>query len=227
MKNCFYVFVLLLIACGPASAQTPVNAVVPALPRHELGVQANQLLRQIASFGNSSVPFSNPFILSYKAVSKKGKSVFRSGFGYTFNTINVSNSSLNTNSVLNSFDLRLGQEWRRNFTNRILFFYGYDVLFGFASNKTKASSFTSITTNSNFGFGPLIGIDYYFTKRLKIGTEANYYLTINTQRIRSGLVSGSQTAINALFTLSPPAVLYLSFIFNQRPAVVIDKSLKP
>lgn len=162
------------------------------VPRFEIALQANQLLKQLLSFGGNTVPFSNPYLFSYNILSKNGKWGFRSGFGYTLSIGSTSSPTSTVNSNLNNFDVRIGFMNKKKLYKNFYAYTGADYIIGLAANTTR-SRFSQINTAARTstiefknGAGPILGCEYYINPRLKIGTEATYYMTLNINSITGG-----------------------------------------
>lgn len=146
---------------------------------HYLGLQANELIRQLVNFGDSEVP-DNPyfFTYNYNSVSGDGLNV---GFALTSNSIEDNDDFSNTSTKINRFFMRVGYEKKSQISKRFYYSWGVDLVIDSDKNETinedtfSNNKITTTSTLSGWGLGPRFTINYRITDRLIIGTEANYY----------------------------------------------------
>lgn len=149
---------------------------------HIVGVQANPLLRQVLSFGNTQ-NVDNPYLLRYSFRENENDREYSFGIGYSYDSDKDENG---LEAINNTVDMRLGFFKVINLRKRVEIALGGDILFGTQNIRTfniQAFNFgvldstisTSKTSNSSFGFGPRMKITIGLTKSLSFGTETNYY----------------------------------------------------
>jgi hypothetical protein len=149
-----------------------------------IGVQANQLLNQLFSFGNTTTPTNNPYLIVFSTNSKLTGWGYNAGIGYTINST-TDNSDPNTQRKdnVNNFSVRFGVEKKQFLSKKWMASYGIDLTYnkqGDDSNVVSQFQFNSNTTDSNsstksFGGGPRATLNYFITARIILGTEATYY----------------------------------------------------
>lgn len=159
---------------------------------HYIGLQANQLLRQILSFGNSGA-VTNPYLFTYSANSRTTGVGFSTGIGLSSVTTKTTDNFTNTVSNVNDFAWRFGLEKKKYFSKYWLFGIGGDVVIDLSKAETTARSGTGgletqVTTNTRRGgLGPRASLAFQFSERLLVGTEGAYYFKWgNTEQTSKG-----------------------------------------
>jgi len=152
-----------------------------------LGVQANQLIRQIFNFSNANLVIDNPYLLAYSVNSKRTGVGFSAGLGYNINEVADGSPSNKRETKINNFSLRAGVEKKSLIGKKWMVSWGLDIIHDNLKNETKniqntdpsnpAIRFESTTTNttSAWGFGPRFTLNFSITSRILLGTEASYY----------------------------------------------------
>jgi hypothetical protein len=152
---------------------------------HYLGVQANQLIRQVFNFSNNNSAVNNPYLLVYSfnhAVTGHG---LNSGLGYSITEVNDGDAFNKRETTVSNLAFRLGWERKKMFGKKWIGSYGLDLTLLSNKNETTNSTDTDfnkskITTENNIkgtGFGPRVTINYMLTSKLIVGTEVNYYFS--------------------------------------------------
>src|SRR5690606_24220258 len=77
---------------------------------HRVGVQVNELIRQVFNFSNTSANVNNPYLLMYSVNWAKTGWGIRLGAGYTTRSIANDDGISSTVSDINVLNLRLGFE---------------------------------------------------------------------------------------------------------------------
>jgi hypothetical protein len=202
-----------------APAQTykePVESDVPKNSSHYLGLQVNQLLRQLFNFGGSAPAVTNPYVLSYSVNSKLNGFGFATGLGYNYIQNKSSDNFISVTTTNRDFAWRFGLESKKYLSKRWLASLGGDVVI--ESNKTETNSAnqnapnTVITTKTNrSGFGPRATLSYQFNDKLLLGTEASFYFKWIKQKqetSNAGMPAVPDTELKSnQFTL--PAAIFL------------------
>src|SRR3982751_2623571 len=75
-----------------------------------LGLQANQLLRQIFNFGGNSIPVSNPYLINYSIVNSATNSGMNAGLGYNIDQSKGGDPTNSRENKSNSLFFRVGYE---------------------------------------------------------------------------------------------------------------------
>jgi hypothetical protein len=217
MKRLIFVF---LICSGTSELYAQDNE-DPNLEGHYLGLQVNELVRQILSFNSSGIP-SNPYFFNYSYVNDFGEGVNVS-FAYTLDKINSSDNFGNDiTSNINNVFFRIGYEKRKVLSKRFIYGLGIDLIAESQNNKTfsennfGSGSTTSKNKISGWGLGPRVSFYYKVSNRILIGTEANYYYKALNEKFDvefSNNSSNNRTDESKIdrFTFSSPAILWLTF----------------
>ncbi len=204
--------------------QVPVatEVVETKIMRHYIGVQANQLLRQLLNFGGTSNNVGNPYLLTYAINSTKSGVGLNFGLGYTYNSSSNGDPITPRTTTDNSLSLRLGIEKKFTIGKRWFSSYGLDFLLDESQNKTEttfnqgngfpANKTTTEFTNNGTGLGPRFTLNFLISDKIILGTEANYYYRsfTSTQKVTN---QPDQTNNPKSFTFAVPAVLYVILKF--------------
>ena len=183
---------MLLLALGGACANPLIaqeqTDILP-LPKtkkfdHKVGVQVNELIRQVFNFSNTASTVHNPYLLIYTVNHTRTGLGIRAGVGYTLRNINDDNGINKSETHINDVKARLGFEKAFKLSERWSAGAGLDFVYSNANNRTKnvLNSFDSTTTVtktlvSNYGGGPMVWLRYHITPRVLIGTEMSTYYT--------------------------------------------------
>jgi len=218
---------LVLIVSGyGAIAQTrPEKDTEPApstrTVSHYIGLQANQLIRQLISFGGNNSPINNPYILAYSMNSKSNGFGFSTGLGYSLTQSKTNDNFVSITSKVNDVAWRIGLDKKTYISRRWLAGFGFDVLL--ESNKSEViskfgsgvPSQTVTTTQKRKGLGPRVFLNYQFSEKLMIGTEASFYLKFVDQETKAtgnaSIPDPKSSIKNHQFNV--PAVLFLTMKF--------------
>lgn len=175
---------------------------------HYAGLQANQLLKQIISFG-SSPSINNPYLVKYSLRFNASQTQINAGFGYTYNQLTEKNGLKSDRSDL---DFRLGYGKVYAVGRRLELGIGIDGVLKAQNTQTvNVQSFnfgsgidSTVTTTKSvvmgYGLGPQVTLSYAITDRVIIGTEASYYFIRSKQ-------SSEQQAKNYSSNFGGPEIL--------------------
>jgi hypothetical protein len=212
-----------LLACFVFSAFA--QDTIPKNSNRYIGVQINQLIRQILNFSSSSTAVNNPYLITYAVNSRQTGWGANFGLGYTFNEFNDGDAFLRRRTKINDFFFRVGFERKSGFGKRWILSSGIDALIDLQNNTTRTTqsgispSNTTTTKNKNngWGLGPRVTLNYTITDRMLIGTEATYYFkslknTIETQG-QGGVSDDKTTEKSKRFQLVVPAVIFMVLKF--------------
>jgi hypothetical protein len=174
--------VVLLLLFGSTFAQVDS---VGGKSVHYIGVQANQLIRQIFNFSNSNVAVNNPYLLTYSVNSGRSGHGLNIGLGYFLSELKDGDLMNKRETSISNLSFRVGWERKRTFGRNWITSYGVDITLARNNNETTNSTDTEfnkskITTKSSVngtGFGPRVTLNYMFSPKLMVGTEVNYYFT--------------------------------------------------
>src|SRR6187551_3878023 len=77
---------------------------------HYIGVQANQLIKQLFNLSNNNAVVNNPYLLVYSVNSVRNGWGANIGFGYTFNEVTDGDAFNTRETKVNNFFFRAGFE---------------------------------------------------------------------------------------------------------------------
>ena len=185
---------------------------------HYLGLQANQLLRQLLGSAGGG---DNPFTLTYafnSATTGKGMS-----FGLGLSTRNIKDHDAATNLTRNTkssnLAFRVGYDVKKSIGKRWIAGYAFDALRDGDKSETTTSfggggGNTVTTTKTNgFGVGFRLSLLFNVNERIYLGTESG--LTFMAKKTTSKTTNQSlpNSAENELkdntFALGVPSTLFL------------------
>lgn len=203
---------------------------------HYVGLQANQLIRQIFNFSGASPAINNPYLLTYAVNSNKGGAGFTAGFGYSFAEINDGDQFIDRTTTNNDLFFRIGMEKKSMLAKKVILSIGGDIVLDRQKSETETKektqsqiNFSNATKNNGAGFGPRLGLNYMLTEKIIIGTEANYYFkSIKVEQSQTNIffetvfdpVTGQSRQVrrteettteekNKRFQFNSPAVIFL------------------
>ena len=174
---------------------------------HIMGVQANQLIRQVFNFSNNNPNINNPYLLTYTATNLPSNWGVDVGFGYTYNNIFENDGNTKKETNINDLYFRVGVQKQIPLTRKFTSQFSFHILYDLLNNKTatvQEFNFqkTSINSKSNiarYGGGPAMNLRYKLNSRVFIGTEMNYYFKHGNTKTDITTINdfqgqGSQTA---------------------------------
>jgi hypothetical protein len=179
----------LLMACVSLYCSAQSDSVTRKA-EHYVGLQANQLLRQLLNFSGNASGVNNPYLINYSVVESASKMGVNIGFGYNIDQATIGDITNQRDSKTNELFLRIGFEKKMSLSKRWLLGLGADVLFQKEKSETTSKtifgdgkSMINTTSNQNgFGGGPRCTLSYFITNRILIGTEATYYFRSLTSK---------------------------------------------
>ena len=193
-----------------------------------LGLQANQLIKELFNLSGSGTAANNPYLISLginKASSGWGANI---GIGITVNQFENDDDTDFRKTISNAFNFRVGLEKKWTIGNRLGASVGMDALFVKRKSETESefsgngfTSSTKTTTNSiGWGIGPRVALNFSITDRIILGTESTYYFrstkSDNTfkQEDNNGFNEESESTFTSQsFNLNSPVVLFLIYKF--------------
>lgn len=165
-----------------ASAFAQEELPAPRKSAHYIGLQANQLVRQIFNFSNTNSSVNNPYLLTYAVNSISNGVGFTTGFGYNFQQTTDGDQFVDRTITADDIFFRLGFEKKSKLAPKVIFSIGADMIFDRLKSTTKTEEktqseivFESGSNAKSIGFGPRVTINYQLHEKIIIGTEANYY----------------------------------------------------
>lgn len=150
---------------------------------HTIGVQMNELVRQVFNFNNTTANnLNNPYLLYYSMTHAKTGVGIRAGVGYTLQ--NFTNDDGITRSETNNdvLSARFGFEKSFTLSGKFSAGVGVDALYSTDKNKTITkvvgldTVITTVKTNiDQIGGGAMGWLRYSVNSNIQIGTEASFY----------------------------------------------------
>jgi hypothetical protein len=171
-----------LLAITPVLSYAEDAIVKEKKLEHSVGVQVNELIRQVFNFSNTNAANNNPYLLTYSINKIKNGWGLRLGAGYNVSTITNDNGVSAVETKIDDLNLRLGAEKKFNLSDKWSTGVGVDALYNNDKNDTKSvtRSFdtTTVTTKSlitSYGGGVMAWLRYNITSKVQIGTETSFY----------------------------------------------------
>jgi hypothetical protein len=186
------ILIALLLATS-AFYSNAQDAEQPKLFNHYIGIQANELLKQLINLNTSNTSISNPYLLTYSVLSTKYNWGIETGFGFNYHNFKDNLSPTTPQSKINESFYRfgifknfmLGKKWEattgldyagsyqsdKTVTNEVIDF-----------NVTQTDSTATISTSviKSKGGGLQLGIGFHLSDHILLRTEGTvYYLTTN------------------------------------------------
>lgn len=168
---------------------------------HTVGVQMNELIRQVFNFNNSNTntALNNPFLLYYSVNSVKTGWGIRAGIGYNYQTISDDDGITAREGSMNDLNARLGFEKAFNLSGKFTAGVGVDGVFGTSFNTTRTevvgfdTTTTDVTSNiTTYGGGAMAWLRYNVSKNVQIGTETSFYYQEGEQKQNINIISRRQ-----------------------------------
>lgn len=211
---------LLLLIGGSFSAFSQEEQPIPS--HHYVGVQINQLIRQVFNFSGTTSSVNNPYLLTYAFNNETGWGV-SFGMGYTFSESAEGDSFTRRTTKINDFFSRVGFEKKSGFGKHWILSVGGDVVVDLSNNTTttiqgndQTTRLKTETKNNGFGLGPRVTLNYEITDRMLVGTEATYYFKSITNKFKNSGNFASDPEIEEKlkrFQFGAPAVIFLILKF--------------
>jgi hypothetical protein len=207
----------LVITTGFAQEET---APPPRKVAHYVGIQANQLIRQLFSLSNSNSAINNPYLMTYQVNSLETRVGLNIGLGMNIDQFNDDIGTLRRESKISDIFFRIGIEKKTYLAKKWILSAGFDIVVDNQSNSTK--TFDPINPNntqaetknktSGVGIGPRCGLYFHINDKILLGTEASYYLKSlkTTSEFKSSFTSPEVNSSDIKrFQLVVPAVIFL------------------
>jgi len=202
LKTLFVSLFYLAITWLPAYSQNDSSS--NRRSNHYLGVQANQLIRQLVNFGGSgTTSINNPYLFVWSVNNKKTGWGMNTGLGLNLNEFTDGDANSKRTTKISDLNIRVGFEKKSSFGRRWLTSWGFDLVHQNSSNSTVTTS-TPVPSNPNiknvvdtesstsgWGFGPRFTLNFSITPKLILGTEATYYYRSGSTSQKSTISSTS------------------------------------
>ncbi len=183
---------------------------------HYVGVQANQLIKQLFNLSNSTSTVNNPYLLVYAVNSTRTGWGLNAGLGYTYNQIKNGDAINRLETNINNFFFRVGVEKKTNLGKKWILSGGLDIINDNQKNNTKnistGSIFETETKSKGWGFGPRATLNFKITNRILLATECTYYFRAGetSTKITSSFSPPEERSDDTKqFLFTVPAVLIL------------------
>lgn len=180
---------------------------------HYIGLQANQLIKQIINLNsNNNSSIDNPYLLTYGIYLSRCGFGIEAGAGYNYKKITNSDLPGDRESKINNLFYRIGVGRKVMAGKRIVAGYHLDFAGDYQSDKTFSSqvtnfgntvdsSATHVTTQiKSYGPGARLSLGFYLAKRLLIGTEVTYYFVKSTEKQNILVTTTTTIAFNNTVT---------------------------
>lgn len=158
---------------------------------HFVGVQMNELIRQVFNFNNNggNSANNNPYLLMYTLKFRKCGIGIRAGAGYTYQDFTTEDGLTNKLTQINVLNCRLGIEKSFRLSSKWSTGVGIDGIANLNKNYTTSilRSFDTVTTKTNselnsFGGGAMAWLRYNITPNVLVGTETSFYYATGDQK---------------------------------------------
>jgi hypothetical protein len=181
-------FILTVFTVLPVFAQTETETKSGKKINHQVGVQINELFRQIFNFSNAGATNTSPYLLTYSVNHVRTGLGIRAGVGYNFQAFTTDDGITRRTTDQDDLRARLGLEKSFTLSPKWTTGIGLDAVYNINNNYTKSTirgfdTTTTTTTSkiSSFGGGPMGWLRYNITSKILVGTEASYYYTSGNQ----------------------------------------------
>ncbi len=184
-----------------------------SLYKHELGVNITNVL--VRSLGNEAGFEASNFPITYKRLlSKKGR-YLRTAIGFRVSQVD---NVISLDEQVVQGDLKMGLEWRKNITDRLLFNYGFDGFAGYEENTVSNGVVELYDNEKRIGGDLFLGLHFLVKKRIALEIESTAYVLYanRAEETRFLTVSGSDMSDNQSrfeTSLIPPQWLHLVIKF--------------
>lgn len=156
---------------------------------HSVGVQVNELIRQVFNFNNTGNTNNNPYLLTYSLNLAKSGWGIRVGGGYTTRSFANDNGVNATNSNIDVIHARFGIEKKFQLAEKWSTGVGIDGVYDNDKNNTESvvRGFDTTTTKTkslitSYGGGVMGWLRYNVTPKIQVGTEASFYYRTGFQK---------------------------------------------
>jgi len=232
------IFSALFIATTSASAQ---QADTTKILHHYVGIQANQLLKQLINLNNTNTLISNPYLLTYSLYSARCHWGIETGFGYNYQRSKDKLSTADQESKINETFYRFGIAREFGMGKRWMASAGIDYIGSYQLDKTFSFTVTefipqkdstasvSTTITKVKGEGVQLRLAYALSSHIMLSTEATFYFT-TTNKKSNVLVSDTFTNTSFpdqnFYTLSSSNTETEESAFNITVPVAIFLTIK-
>ncbi len=182
--RCSFLMSLLCISLCTAWAQ---DAEKTKRFDHYLGLQANELMRQLINLNSNNQPVNNPYLFEYSVFLNKYNTGIHAGFGIQYQDIkdklspNVPQSKISNTFMRCGVSRRfvIGKKWEAAASADFVIHKLTDKTFSFQVinfiQQIDSTSSYSNSVTSAWGGGAQLCLNYYLSSCILIGTEALFY----------------------------------------------------
>lgn len=149
---------------------------------HQIGVQVNELVRQVFNFNNTNSNINNPYLLIYSLSLAKSGWGIRLGVGPDFKTFKDDDGITQRDNNVNKLNLRFGLQKSFKLSDKwsagagVDGVYFSDVSYSKTFVRAFDSTYTDLSTQTTTkGYGGMAWLRYKIAPRVLIGTEASFY----------------------------------------------------
>lgn len=185
---------------------------------HYVGIQANQLIKQLLNLGGSTSSLNNPYLITYSVNSNTTGVGLNLSLGYVLDETSGGDFQTQVRTEIHDFFFRIGPEKKSKLGKRWVLSAGGDIVIENKTNRTETKFGGSDTPSveedkvNGFGTGFRVGLNFHITDRILLGTEANYYFKFlsATNSLTQPFGTPVKTSEDSKkFQLNVPAVLFL------------------
>lgn len=187
---------------------------------HELGLNATFFINTFVSFNTVNPTVVSPYAFTYKY--RKGRGAFRFGIGGAYRQEKDDDPGDTFKTTNGLVDVRVGGEFNTPIGKRWRTSVGGDAVVSYAAstseNGNSGQVVTTKLTGTGVGAGPVVGIDFMPSKRIKLGTETSVmfkqeWTTQESSFDTPGVPSTTQKASAMEIVFDLPTSLYLIIMF--------------
>lgn len=181
----FLFCILFSVSCSFAAvAQQPDST---KLLNHYIGIQANQLLKQLINLNNNNVAISNPYLLTYSLFSAKYNWGIETGFGYNYRRSKDKLTAADQESKISEAFYRfgiakkfsVGKKWETSIGLDYAGSYQLDKTFTFTvtdfGTQKDSTATVSTTIEKSKGGGIQLRLVFNISSHILLGTETTFY----------------------------------------------------
>lgn len=193
-----------------------------------VGLQANQLIKQVLSFGGGSPAVNNPYLINYSFNNQQTGWGMAFGLGFDIRNSKDGDEFNERETKINQFQFRIGLDHKKSINERLILGWGFDLTREDVTNETvnttrfdanNTQKVTTLTERKGWGLGPRVFFGVAITQRILVSTEASYYLTFLKSDSSIETRNGTSLDTNEFesdltnFNLILPSVIHLHFMF--------------
>lgn len=202
-RNLILLVALLLLQTKYVQAQNDSVRRHRKIFEHRVGVQVNELVRQVFNFNNSSVTLNNPYLLTYSISFVRSGWGLRIGLGPNYKEFKNDDGITKQENNINTINARLGIQKVFKLSDKWSAGVGIDGIFGNDISYTKTythgfdSSATDVASSTQYlGGGGMGWLRYHISPRIHIGTETGFYYRTGIYKQKVSIAQRNGNIIN-------------------------------